>query len=88
MTVYEFIKIFWQKYFPSIIWRRQECEVLVCFDTSKVPLEKVLKAERAIRNLGISFDAGAGCGTRHWEWDSSLSGPITVKFKCKKRRKH
>lgn len=56
--------------------------------TFKVPQEKahyLFEAERALSNLGIGFDTGAGIGgellERDWEWDWSLSGPVEVKFR-------
>ena len=35
---------------------------------------KVYQAERLLREAGITFDTGSGCGFRDWELDWSLSG--------------
>ena len=40
---------------------------------------------KAMRNMGIEFDTGMGCGGRDWEWDWSLSGPLRVKFRGRAR---
>lgn len=60
--------------------RMRECDVLVQIDLSKVKLQEVMEAEKALRKLGITFDTGAGFGFRDWEWDFSLKGPINVYF--------
>lgn len=39
------------------------------------------EVEKLMREVGISFDTGMGFGGRDWEWDYSLSGPISVTFK-------
>lgn len=77
---------FWAKR-PRLIWYREECEVVIAFDLSKVSLQQVFKVEDALAELGVHFDRGAGCGERHWEWDYSLDGPVTVRFKRRGKRK-
>ena len=77
------LKYIWMRYIPSIIWRTQKCQVLVCFDLDKAPLEKIFKVEKALHEIGVNFDTGAGCGKRYWEFDDSLSGPMQIKFKRK-----
>jgi hypothetical protein len=37
--------------------------------------------EKQMREVGITFDTGIGFNGRDWEWDYSLSGPISVRFK-------
>jgi hypothetical protein len=37
--------------------------------------------EKQFRDVGITFDKGLGVDGRDWEWDFSLSGPISVRFK-------
>ena len=59
----------------------KECEVLIRFDLSKIPLEDVFAIEDILSRNGIGFDRGAGCGARDWEFDYSLSGPVKVYFK-------
>lgn len=39
---------------------------------------KLHQIEKLFRELGITFDTGAGCGGRDWEWDWSLEGPVKV----------
>ena len=66
----------------------REVAVQIIFDTTnftKEKLTKLRKAETLLREVGISFESGAGIdkGTvinRDWEWDWSLHGPVKVKF--------
>jgi len=37
-------------------------------------LEALFQAETLLRQAGVSFDTGYGCGGRDWEWDWSLKG--------------
>ncbi len=39
--------------------------------------------ERTFREMGIEFDTGMGLDGRDWEWDWSLKGPISVRFKAR-----
>jgi hypothetical protein len=39
--------------------------------------------ERALGEMGIEFDKGGGIGGRDWEWDWSLRGPISVRFRSR-----
>ena len=64
---------------------RELCDVRIRWDISKVDMEKLFKLERLMRELGVSFDTGAGCGYRDWEWDCSLKGPVNVEFCCLKK---
>ena len=53
----------------------------VCFDMEKLGqdgLKTLFEIEKKFRKIGVSFDTGAGCGGRDWEWDWSLSGPIKL----------
>lgn len=52
--------------------------VLIQFDISKVPIDKIFEIERKLHEIGIYFDTGAGFGYRDWQWDFSLSGPVKV----------
>jgi hypothetical protein len=61
--------------------RGKECEVKIVFDLKRVDLEKLFAIERLLREMGICFDTGGGCGGRDWEWDYSLQGPVKVLFK-------
>jgi len=54
--------------------------VLIQFDLSKVPIEKILEMEKILHEVGISFDTGTGFGCRDWQWDWSLKGPVQVSY--------
>jgi hypothetical protein len=59
----------------------KEVEVLIQFDLTQLDKEKrdkLNKVEKLLRDIGISFDTGSGCGGRDWEWDWSLKGPVKV----------
>jgi hypothetical protein len=43
-------------------------------------------AEKSLHNAGIYFDTGMGCAGRDWEWDFSLRGPISVRFRSRATR--
>lgn len=47
-------------------------------------METLWNAEDALRQLGLTFDAGTGMAGRDWEFDYSLRGPVKVRF----RRRH
>jgi len=60
-----------------------EVEVGIHFNISTMSeeqLDKLFKVEQLLRELGVSFDTGAGNGERDWEWDWSLQGPVHVTF--------
>ena len=40
----------------------------------------IAEIERALAEIGIEFDTGAGPNGRDWEWDWSLRGPIEIRF--------
>jgi hypothetical protein len=44
------------------------------------------KLETLLEELGIEFDRDAGPDGRDWEWDWSLSGPISVQFRGRAQR--
>ena len=37
-------------------------------------LDKIFLIEKLLRELGVTFDTGYGCGERDWELDWSLKG--------------
>jgi hypothetical protein len=39
--------------------------------------------ERKLGEIGISFDHGGSARGRDWEWDWSLRGPISVRFRSR-----
>jgi len=69
---------------PGKFLRKDEVEVGIHFDMSamsKEQLDKLFQAEQLLRDIGVSFDTGAGGGERDWEWDWSLTGPVHVTFR-------
>lgn len=46
-------------------------------------LGTLFEVEQLLRRLGVTFDTGFafGSGTRDWEWDWSLEGPVEVTFR-------
>lgn len=90
-----YIKRLYQKYVPSLVWYNQEVDVNINFampdEDSKFNLDDLFTAEKNLMRYGIKFDTGAGplnekgkC-RRDWEWDFSLRGKVSVKFRglCK-----
>lgn len=70
--------------FPRLVWRGDEVWVNVKITNAGLGgTQTSFAAEDEIRKLGISFDTGAGCGGRDWEWDWSLKGPIKITFRGK-----
>ena len=65
----------------ACVSNRQLCEVSIHFDTRKLDVHKLQQIENLFIELGITFDSGGGKGTRDWEWDWSLEGPVTVEFR-------
>jgi len=55
--------------------------IIISFDLEKLGDEgraKLFKIEKMFLDIGVSFDTGAGFGKRHWEWDWSLKGPVSI----------
>ena len=42
--------------------------------------------QKQFADVGITFDSGMGPEGRDWEWDWSLTGPISVTFKRRAQR--
>lgn len=93
---------FRRKYIPYLVFYGQELDVGVTWKENKLqPTEslecasKQLKSgrmheiERMMLEIGVSFDKGLGVRGRDWEWDWSLEGPISVRFRapCKTKNK-
>lgn len=83
------------KWLPRLVWPGDEIDVRVTFSRDKLGQDDPFRAlfsgrlhdaEVALHDAGISFDTGMGFGGRDWEWDFSLKGPISVKFR--RRAKH
>lgn len=60
---------------PDFKGIRVEIDLSQLSDSQNRTLSEI---ERKLFEIGITFDTGAGCGKRHWEWDWSLKGPIKV----------
>lgn len=59
----------------------EKCEVLIQIPiTSEEQLDHLFEAEKHLREAGVSFDTGCGCGMRDWKFDWSLAG-ANVLFK-------
>jgi hypothetical protein len=47
-------------------------------------MNKVLRAEKALHDLGVEFATGDDENARHWFFDNSLVGPAAVSFSGRK----
>lgn len=72
---------------PHLVWRDDEVDVCVTMKdlgalggeiTSR---ERLFQAQKFLNEMGICFDTGSGFHGRDWEWDFSLRGPISVRFR-------
>lgn len=83
-----------RKFIPYMVFYGQEIDVLITMkedvlhkDADKDHAMKQLRQghfaliEKSFADVGITFDRGLGFTGRDWEWDYSLKGPISVKFK-------
>lgn len=81
---------------PYIVWYDDELDVGVTLSRYKLnpegdPIQQLYSdtpaaVESALRDMGITFDTGMGDHGRDWEWDFSLAGPISVRFKSRATR--
>lgn len=80
--------------FPRLVWPDDEVDVVVTFTSASLPMAitpeeamqelfsgNLYEIEQRLYALGLSFDRGAGFEGRDWEWDWSLRGPISVRFR-------
>lgn len=87
------------KRIPTLVWYGQEVDVTITFTTHGLDDNSDTKQafgqffsgdlyeiEKKLRELGITFDTGAGFGGRDWEWDWSLKGPVRVKFRSRAKK--
>lgn len=75
---------------PYFVWWDEELDVVVTLSQDKLnpekdPFKQLLggafaQIEKTFSEMGITFDKGMGFDGRDWEWDWSLSGPISVRF--------
>ena len=84
-----------KRWIPRLVWLGDEIDVGVTFKNigalggTDPPCDQdaaVWDAQDAFRRMGIGFDTGSGCDGRDWEWDWSLKGPISIRFRG--RAKH
>lgn len=79
---------------PHLVWYGDELDVTVTFSQHRLPegvgideavsylyRSRMAEIEQAISDIGISFDRGGGYDGRDWEWDWSLKGPISIRFR-------
>lgn len=75
---------------PYLVWWNDELDVSVTFSQDRLNpdggIEQLWSGafadiERSMGHLGIHFDKGMGAAGRDWEWDWSLEGPISVRFR-------
>lgn len=81
--------------FPYLVWYNDELDVTVTLSQDKlrpeVGIEQLwsgafAEIERTLSAMGIGFDKGMGPSGRDWEWDWSLKGPISVRFRSRATR--
>lgn len=80
---------------PYLVWHNEEIDVQVTFSADRLDQSDpwrslyngaISDARRCLSDAGIGFDTGLGLEGRDWEWDFSLKGPISVKFKGRAER--
>lgn len=83
---------------PYLVWWNDELDVCVTFKDDKLRASTLGGAAQQfgvgylpdiktkLNEIGISFDSGMGLEGRDWEWDWSLQGPISVKFRGRSAR--
>ena len=74
---------------PYLVWYGDEIDVGVTLkDLGALGGDpsRVWDAQKCLSDMGIRFDTGSGCYGRDWEWDYSLEGPISVRFRCRAQR--
>ena len=82
---------------PYLVWWNDELDVTVTLSQDKLdptapnPFKSLFggafyEVEKIFREMGISFDTGMGCEGRDWEWDFSLKGPISIRFRSRAQK--
>ncbi len=86
---------FRRRWFPYLVWWNSELDVVITFKEDPLRQDDPLagfergrlpEIKRLLSEIGITFDSGQGCSGRDWEWDWSLKGPISVRFKRRCQR--
>jgi hypothetical protein len=76
---------------PRLVWIGDEVDISVNFHHignlggAGIDPVNLYQAQNLLNELGITFDTGSGCRGRDWEWDWSLHGPISLKFRGRAR---
>ena len=76
------------KRIPRLVWLGDEIDARVTFKGIGAIGDDptaVFDLQQRLNALGITFDCGSGLDGRDWEWDWSLSGPISVTFRGRAR---
>lgn len=80
---------------PYLVWYGDELDVGVTLSQDKLTEQSMegafrqfnsgafVEIEKIFSEMGIGFDKGLGCEGRDWEWDWSLQGPISVRFRSR-----
>ena len=81
---------------PYVVWYDDELDVTVTFSREHLLPDgsiddafrtlfgsRLAVVEKAIGDMDIGFDRGVGFDGRDWEWDWSLRGPISVRFRSR-----
>ena len=80
---------------PYLVWYGDELDVGVTLSQDKLTANTLegafqqfnngafVEIEKIFSEMGIGFDKGLGCDGRDWEWDWSLKGPISVRFRSR-----
>lgn len=78
---------------PRLVWCGDEVDVTITFkdalrlgDGRTEHSTLLREIEDRLHQLGIGFDGGAGGCGRDWEWDHSLRGPVSVRFRGRARK--
>ncbi len=77
---------------PRLVWYKDECEVEIFFDASRVPSEKIFEMEKTLHEIGIKMDCGFGRDMQMpgdyyvWHLDSLPENPLSVRFIRKGKR--
>lgn len=87
-----YLRLNW--WLPRLVWLDDELDVVVSFTDFRLPDDLDVNGassalfagtaheiEQRLRQIGIGFDRGMGSHGRDWEWDWSLTGPISVRFR-------